>query len=112
MSDDLPRYWILVEHEPLRASLLEWARWLENADRTVAYTIVSSDVAVSTVFLPLEPIDSRLREMNPPLLFETMIFGGIHDGLRRQYCSWDEALNGHWSTVRLAKDVQEGVKYG
>jgi ssDNA-binding Zn-finger/Zn-ribbon topoisomerase 1 len=37
-----------------------------------------------------------------PLLFETMIFGGVFDGYRIQYTTREDALNGHAKAVCLA----------
>lgn len=53
---------------------------------------------VSTVFLGL---DHNLY--GPPHLFETMIFGGEHDGYQERYSTWAEAETGHARTVEIAK---------
>ena len=80
---------------------LEWAQWYENADRAVAGTIVDSNVLVSTVFLALDdPWDN-----GPPLLFETMIFGGAHDEEQWRYSTWELAEVGHERAVTLAKET-------
>ncbi len=67
--------YILVDRMPVpEPDLLKWGRWLESADRRVGETIVEG-VRVSTVFLGL---DHGWGE-GPPILFETMIFGGEHN---------------------------------
>ena len=66
-----------------------WATWLKNADRHVAKT-KKGDVKVSTVFLGL---DHGIGD--PPILFETMIFGGDHDNDQWRYSTWEEAVQGH-----------------
>ena len=43
-----------------------------------------------------------LDETKPPLLFETMIRGGINDGIVQQYTSWEQAEEGHAKAVQLA----------
>src|SRR3972149_4247748 len=87
------RYFILDEnHRPVPASHEEWSCWFEDADRTVSHDTVSWDVYVSTVFLG---INHRFGDDGPPLLFETMIFGGEHDGWQARYSTWDEAVEGH-----------------
>lgn len=52
---------------------------------------------VSTVFLSL---DHSFIE-GPPVLFETMIFDGPHDGFTRRYHTYDEALAGHNKVVEV-----------
>ena len=49
------------------------------------------DVSVSTVFLG---IDHEFFN-GPPLLFETMVFGGEHDGEQWRCSTWDQALEMH-----------------
>lgn len=70
--------------------VLVWGRWLETADRTVAKDNVG-DVKISTVFLGL---DYSWGD-GPPLLYETMIFGGEHDQYLERYTTREEALKGH-----------------
>ena len=80
--------YILVGQTPVECSnLLEWARWMEDADRRVAETIVG-DYRVSTVFLGL---DHSFRQNGaPPVLFETMIFLNTPEAQRDAYQSLDE----------------------
>ncbi len=78
--------------------LLAWARWMETAERHVALDVIG-DVRVSTVFLGLDhafggPV---------PVLWETMIFGGEHDGYCDRYVSRDDALVGHATAVRMIR---------
>ncbi len=56
------------------------------------------DIVVSTVFLEL----NHQYGDGPPLLFETMIFGGEHDEEQWQYATEAEALQGHEVAVTLA----------
>jgi len=90
-------------------SLLEWAEWMENhtADRIVLRDKVG-DVLISTVFLALDmgmnhlPFNcAGLRYA--PVLWETMIFGGVHNGYQVRYTSKDAALEGHIQAVRMVK---------
>lgn len=91
--------YILDGHTPVPcADLLEWARTFENAARTVGNTEVDGDIRVSTVFLGLDHSFGH----GDPLLFETMIFGGAHDGYQERYSKWDEAEAGHATAVALA----------
>jgi hypothetical protein len=81
--------------------LLKWARWFETNDRHIAHDcLFDHTVRVSTVFLGL---DHNFRGSGPPILFETMIFGGPHEGYQDRYASRDEALLGHAKALALAK---------
>lgn len=102
--------YILDDHgEPQPAEdLLEWARWFETANRVIAQDRDeregAPDVRVSTIFLGL---DHNHWGGGPPILWETMIFGGLHDGYQARYHSRDEALEGHQVACALvAKDHQ------
>ena len=75
---------------PFETDLATWCKWFEKADRKVANT-VNDNVRVSTVFLG---INHNFGE-GPPLLFETMIFGGEYDDEQWRYATWNEALAGH-----------------
>lgn len=68
-----------------------WALWFESAKRHVALT-ERDGVSVSTVFLG---IDHNFLGKGPPILFETMVFGGEHDEDQQRYSTWDEAEAGH-----------------
>ena len=77
--------------------LMEWARWFENAEgRRVANDHVG-DVRVSTVFLGLDHSFGGAV----PILWETMIFGGEHDGYQERYSSRRDAVAGHARALAL-----------
>lgn len=80
------------------ADLMEWGRWFETANRHVAQETVG-DVRVSTVFLGLN------HRIGPgePLLFETMVFGGPHDGHQDRCATWEQAEGLHAEAVALAR---------
>jgi hypothetical protein len=85
-------------HTPIPCySLIEWGRWLQDANRVVSWT-GGPDKCVSTVFLGL---DHRHFGRGPPLVFETMLFlnGKGTDEMDR-YSSWDDAEIGHKAFVR------------
>lgn len=98
--------YILEGKEPVEATnLLAWADWFETADTIVKRTTLGRKVlepyalppvTVSTVFLGL---DRRFVGGGPPLLFETMVFGGERDGAQWRYSTWDEAVAGHDAAV-------------
>jgi hypothetical protein len=61
----------------------------------VKQTSLDQDVRVLTIFLGL---DYQFGD-GPPLLFETMIFGGEHNEDQWRYSTWDEAEAGHDAAV-------------
>jgi hypothetical protein len=81
-------------------SLIEWGRWMErdgNDDlRRVALDEVGA-VKVSTVFLGLDHSFGGAV----PVLFETIVFGGEHDGYQDRYTTRDEALTGHAKAMAM-----------
>lgn len=89
---------------PVPADLMTWARsrargatpqpgdgWARVAEDALG------GVRVSTVFIGL---DHRFGpEPGPPLVFETMVFGGVLDQEWERYSTWDEAAAGHAALV-------------
>lgn len=79
--------------------LFEWGKWLETADRHVAQTeLKDRKIKISTVFLGLD----HSFGSGEPLLFETMIFGGMHDGHQTRCSTWEQAEIMHKEAVELA----------
>lgn len=84
------------------------AQWLALMGRP-GYQRVALDevgeVEVSTVWLGL---NHRWADDGPPLIFETMIFGGSQDGAQWRHTSEVEALAAHW--LILARMKEEATK--
>ena len=80
-------------------SAAEWGRLFDREKRKVAFNEVG-DVNVSTVFLGLD----HNYEDGPPILFETMIFGGEHDEYQDRCATWNEALEMHDRAVALVHE--------
>ena len=76
-----------------------WSRWnyAHNAERRIAVDY-RDGVRVSTVFLA---INHRFAP-GPPILWETMIFGGDHAGYQERYTSAAAARDGHDRAMVLA----------
>lgn len=97
------RYWVLKGKEAEEVELLTWARWFETAENRVVAKWSDGGVEVSTVFLG---IDCSLRpSVGQPLLFETMVFGGLEDGHQVRTETWDEALEAHAEAMALVLEV-------
>lgn len=88
-------FYILKDRVPVECDIYEWGRWFETAERIVDKTFVTESVMVSTVFLG---VDHRFGD-GPPLLFETMIFGGERDGDTWRCSTWAEAEAFHREAV-------------
>ena len=90
-----------------------WGRWFVTADRTVARTERGEGVrslwTVSTVFLG---IDHNFGPTGDPVLWETLIFGGEHDGEGARYTSLAAARAGHeiWVLVAEGKTTPDAVR--
>jgi hypothetical protein len=88
---------------PVRCeSTREWGQLFDREKRKVAFTKVH-EVEVSTVFLGLD----HNYEDGPPILFETMIFGGEHGEYQERCATWDEAITMHKKALAL---VRESIK--
>ena len=108
-------YYKLIGRQPVPvADVIQWAIWMET-NRHVAATDVGP-LHVSTIFLGLDHGFSSNPDA-PPILFETMIFGGA-DGEQywKRYASWDEAERGHAAAVEAARVIvaaaDEATKVG
>jgi hypothetical protein len=118
MIDELAMHYVLDEAgEPRAVDLLTWALWLETADRVVLQASIDrrgrtrelpfrrhtrgGGCEVSTVFLGL----NHAFAGGPPVLWETMIFGGPLDGAQQRYRSRLDALLGHAATVARVQAI-------
>jgi hypothetical protein len=100
---NLKHYVLDAEHHVVEVDVMTWAMWFETiGNRTIGYTEVTSEIHVSTVFLG---IDHRHWGDGPPILFETLIFGGPLNGQGMRYASYDDAETGHKTFVRKAREA-------
>jgi hypothetical protein len=90
-------------HPVVEGDVLRWSEWYQRAqNRVLKQDRVSPRVRVSTIFLGIDR-NFILRERGRPILWETMVFGGRHDGYCQRYATREEALAGHAGAVKLAK---------
>lgn len=73
--------------------------WSNQSRKIESTTFGESEV--STVFLGF----SHGHDKGKPILFETLVFGGEHDGYMLRYTSWDEAISGHEEVCRMINKV-------
>lgn len=102
-----PTYYILEGDEIVPVHQRIWAVWFGSnlKDRIIARTVVRDGIEVSTVFLGL---DHRFGQAGPPLLFETMVFGGLLDQEQHRYATIIEARAGHSAMVERVKRAEQG----
>jgi hypothetical protein len=108
----LMRCYILDFHDVIyigddEHALLKFADWrAKHSDAChLGLTVIGDGpdrVTVSTVFLGMDtqypmhaPGAERTATEPPPILFETMIFGGEHHLWQRRYLTYDAAIDGH-----------------
>lgn len=89
----------LKGHTPVPVTFLEWLKPPMQCGTQVAQSTLTErrqSVIVSTVFLGI----NHAHGSGPPLLFETMIFGGKQNGFCCRYSTWRKAVAGHRVIVR------------
>lgn len=97
MSD----YYRLDGHEAVPCDLSAWAMTMQSAaGRRVASTIIGES-RVSTVFLGL---DHSFGE-GPPLLFETLVFGGPLADEMDRCTTWEQAEAMHEAMCKRVRDA-------
>jgi len=79
-------YYILNGHDVVAVSVEKWGLWFGEADRGVAKSTIG-DATISTVFLGID----HSWDGPPPMLFETMVFGGLLDEEQERCSTWAEA---------------------
>jgi len=94
-------YTLDADNRPVLAEdFMQGARWKhENEDRCRVARTQIGDVDVSTVFLGLD----HSWNGGPPLLFETMIFGGEHDKYQERCSTWAQAEAMHETACALVR---------
>lgn len=95
-----PKYYN-IDGEPLE--LFEWAELFEIYEyKMVGVTYFGPDdsIRVSTTWLGL----NHNYGAGPPLIFETMIFGGEHNDYMDRYSTLEEAKAGHEVACNLVRE--------
>ena len=98
-----PCWYILDGRTPVAClDVLQFAVWYERSERDSSRVVgrfEEGGVMVSTVFLGMDHGFGG----GPPLLFETMIFGGESDGAQWRFSTWEEAEAHHMATCRTLR---------
>jgi len=95
-------------NQPVECTIREHIAWLDkNPERKAVKQISVGDTYISTVFMGLD----HGWKTRIPVLWETMIFGGKHDGYQKRYTSHEDALIGHKIAINLVKKEKYGIFY-
>lgn len=96
-----------MDGQPL--DTLEWARLFELRGDGTGWWIIGQeergDVKVSTVWIGLD----HSFGFGPPLIFESMVFGGDFDGEMARYSTREEAMAGHQRLCLFVFDTVDGT---
>lgn len=91
------KYYRLDGTNVVECSLFEWAEAFKKSDRIIKRTTLSTGIRISTVFLG---INHAFDLGNPPLLFETIIFGIEEDEYQTRCSTYQEALAMHEKALK------------
>ena len=89
-------------HEEVYKQLFDWE--MSNPEGLFVkktYFGTNDNIEVSTVFLT---INYNPFPFGLPMLWETMIFGGIYEGVVDRYSSYEEAMQGHETMCNMVKE--------
>lgn len=104
-------HYILEDHNPiLEPDVLKWGKWFESANRIVRKDVATvkldgknlGEITISTVFLGLDHSFGG----GPPMLFETLVFGGPLDGEMDRCGTWEAAEKMHEAMVERVKAIK------
>lgn len=92
--------------KPKKSDIKEWSKWWANSeanseDRHIVMLDKLPSGEISTIFLS---VDSSTSRTGPPILWETMVFGGKLDGEQRRYTSEAAAILGHKELVNRVRN--------
>jgi len=104
-------YYILDAHgEPQGVDdVVVWATWWEQARRNRSLVLAQdkdesgeTTIMISTVFLS---INHNFFGQGPPILWETLVFGGVLDGEMDRYSTRDDAFRGHQAMCARVRET-------
>ena len=92
----MEKYILGPNNENIKTTFEGWIQWeKDNPDRKIISRnrifVNEEEILISTVFLGLDHAFGHYG----PILFETMIFKGEHDGWQDRYETYREAIEGH-----------------
>lgn len=98
----------LEGHTPVAVSLEEYVQWDGTTpfEAKIVHKDQVGEVEVSTVFLG---INHQFFD-GPPLVFETMVFGGLRGDYQKRYSTWAEAEAGHVQVLAEVMALESPIK--
>lgn len=95
--------YILKDGEPVaEPDMVAWDQWMEQKEARILNQTTIGESRISTVFLGLD----HSWNDGPPVLWETMVFGGALDQEMERYTSQAAALEGHAEMVRRVRATE------
>lgn len=105
----MSRHYKLAEdgRTPVKVTFMEFLDWqVANQDLLQVRHSQIGNYDVSTVFLGL---NHNWRREGPPVLWETMVFGGRLDArMQSRYTSYEDALKGHEAILAAIRKAALG----
>lgn len=89
---------MLFDREGSPIDAIEWSRYIQDNNYRVVALTETDEAQVSTVWLGV----NHNAFGGPPLIFETMVFGGIYNGRIQRYSTLHAARLGH---AEMCKEV-------
>ena len=86
------------DKKPYNVTLEESYKLYDNPEMKITKQEYIGDILVSTVFLG---IDHSFGKSEIPVLWETMVFGGLYNEFTQRYTSHEEALKGHSEIINM-----------
>lgn len=100
-------FWILEDKKPVRVhNRITWTKWFDKIENCRVANTEVGEVSISTVFLGI----SHSLPNDSPILFETMIFGGEHNGFQNRYRTYAGAEYGHSKAVQVVLESIDNDK--
>jgi hypothetical protein len=99
------KYYILENRKVKSVTESEFSEWYKTRDIVISKTRVGT-TGISTVFLIF---DHDFTGNGPPILFETMVFGGKLNDFTERYSTFSEAESGHARIVRQVIRAQRSM---
>lgn len=99
--------YVLVDGVPVEEpNVHRWARWFEEKRGESHLDDYVGKVRISTVFLG---VDYRFMDNGPPILWETMVFGGKLDGHTERYSDMGGAYLTHYIMIEKVRELESGT---